>query len=827
MSLIFKEAAVSTYVDVILPLALGKLYTYSVPEELENKVKPGVRVEVQFGKTRIYSALVRSVHQNKPDYQPKLVFSVLDNMPIVTEQQLSLWEWIASYYCCSTGEVMNAALPAGLKLASETRVLLSPVFDDNYEHLSDDEYLIAEALSIQEELSIEDVQKILNRKTVYPLINSLLYKRVILLKEELKPKFKPKEVKFVRLAEPYLSDPDTLKTAFEIVGKRAVKQQEALLGFIQLSREPRDSPDIKPDELVEYAGINKSQIKELEKKGIFEIYTKTVSRISLYEEDLQNNFELSAQQVKALLEIKACFEEKNTVLLHGVTGSGKTQVYIELIQEAIQEGKQVLYLLPEIALTTQIINRLQKIFGNDIAVYHSRLNNNERVEIWHEALVGKPIIVGARSSLFLPFRQLDLIIIDEEHDPSFKQQDPAPRYNARDTAIYLAHKFGAKVLLGTATPSLESYANTKAEKYGLVSMTGRHGGLQMPEIIIADAADETRKHKMQSHFTSVLLEEMKTAISNGEQIILFQNRRGYAPTLRCETCGWTAECIHCDISLTYHKYSNDLRCHLCGYHTKQPKICPACSGHIFSIQGFGTEKIEDELQIFLPDTRIARMDWDAVRKKNSHQRIISSFEDKQIDILVGTQMVTKGLDFDNVGLVGVMSADSLLYFPDFRATERAFQLMTQVSGRAGRRHKRGKVVIQAFNTSHPVLTEVTQNDYAGFFEREIRERRQFKYPPFYRLIAIRLRHKKKHVVDTAIDFFSKQLVKKLGSRLLGPSQPAISRIRNYYVMDIMIKLERKKDVIEKTKELIRETQVDLYGQKGLSSVRVSVDVDPY
>ncbi len=827
MSLIFSEPVTSTYVDVILPLALPKSYTYNVPEEWEDKVKTGVRVEVQFGKTRIYSALVRRVHQTQPDYAPKFVLSVLDNVPIATEQQLALWDWIAEYYCCTSGEVMNAALPAGLKLASETRVLLSPVFNDNFEHLTDDEYLIAEALSIQEELSIEDVQKILNRKTVYPLINALLYKRVILLKEELKPKFKPKEVKFVRLAEPYLSDPDTLKTAFEIIGSRAIKQQEALLGFIQLSREPRDTLDIKPSELVEYAGIKTSQIKDLEKKGIFEIYTKTVSRISLYEEELMGSFQLSAQQVKALLEIQASFLEKNTVLLHGVTGSGKTQVYMELISEAIKDGKQVLYLLPEIALTTQIIGRLQKVFGNDVAVYHSRLNNNERVEIWHEALVGKSVIVGARSSLFLPFRKLDLIIIDEEHDPSFKQQDPSPRYNARDTAIYLAHKFGAKVLLGTATPSLESYANAQAGKYGLVNMIGRYGGLQMPEIVIADAALETKKKTMQSHFTSALLEEIKAALANGEQVILFQNRRGYAPTLRCETCGWTAECIHCDISLTYHKYSNEMRCHLCGYHTKQPTSCPACGDHQFSIQGFGTEKIEDELQIYLPEAKIARMDWDSVRTKNSHQRIISSFEDKQIDILVGTQMVTKGLDFDNVGLVGVLSADGLLYFPDFRATERAFQLMTQVSGRAGRRHKRGKVVVQAFNITHPVLAEVVQNNFAAFFEREINERKDFRYPPFYRLIAIRLRHKKKHVVDAAATFYAKALTQKLGNRVLGPAEPSVSRVRNYYVMDILIKLERKKEVIEKTKDLIRQVNIELSGHKGMSSVRVGVDVDPY
>ena len=823
----FKEQEIAAYIDVILPLALPKLYSYSVPAELAERVQTGVRVEVQFGKTRVYSALVRRVREERPDYEAKPIISVLDAAPIATETQMALWEWMSDYYCCSTGEVMNAALPAGLKLASETRVLLSPIFQDDFTQLTDEEYLIAEALSIQEELSIEDVQSILNRKTIYPLINSLLYKRVIILKEELKTKFKPKQASYIRLTEPYRSDPETLKFAFEKIGNRARKQQETLLAYIQLIREPLDSPDITPKQLCEYGGIKKNHIKELEKKDIFEVYKKEVSRLTPYDDELVGAFELSAQQAKALIEIQANFAEKNTVLLHGVTGSGKTRVYIDLIFEALKENKQVLYLLPEIALTTQIINRLQKIFGNDIAVYHSRLNNNERVEIWHNALIGKPIIVGARSALFLPFKKLDLIIIDEEHDASFKQHDPAPRYNARDTAIYLAHKHGAKVLLGTATPSLESYVNTQIGKYGLVEMSKRFGGLKMPEIVIADVQSETKKKTMQSHFTTVLLDEIKAALERKEQVILFQNRRGYAPTLRCEMCGWTAECIHCDISLTYHKYSNQMRCHLCGYHTKQPPDCPACGNHTFLIQGFGTEKIEDELQIFLPEIRVSRMDWDTVKGKNAHQRIIAQFEDKQIDVLVGTQMVTKGLDFDNVGLVGVMSADSLLFFPDFRATERAFQLMTQVSGRAGRKQKQGKVVIQAMNTSHPVLTEVFYGDFKKFFEREEIERRKFKYPPFYRLIGLQLKHKKKHIVDDAAEFFARELQKKLGSRVLGPSEPGVSRVRSYYVMNILIKLERKKEVIDKTKAWIRAIQVDLSGRKGMSSVRVNVNVDPY
>ncbi len=819
----FPQEESIVFAEIILPLALPKVYTYSIPEELQETIQIGMRVEVQFGKNKLYAGLVKKIHTNNPGYQPKPLLSVLDKVPIVHEHHLKLWEWIAKYYGCTLGEVMHAALPAGLKLASETRVLLSQAFDEDFSVLTDKEYLIAEALTIQEELSIEEIRKILNQATVYPLINSLLFKRVIILKEELKLKYKPRTLAYIRFAEPYRSDPETLKSAFELVG-RAKKQMDALLGFIQLSKK---QPTIKKKELMEAVDVSSAQLKGLEKKGIFEIYKKEVSRISGYGKDVISNFELSAQQLKALLEIKQKLEEKNVVLLHGVTGSGKTQVYIDLMQEAIDEGKQVLYLLPEIGLTTQIIFRLQKVFGNKIAVYHSRLNNNERVELWHKTLEGMPIILGARSALFLPFNRLDLVIVDEEHDPSFKQQDPAPRYNARDTSIYLANQFGAKVLLGTATPSMESYINAKSGKYGLVEMMSRFGGINLPEIVIADAAEETRKKTMKSHFTSMLIEELKAALGRGEQAILFQNRRGYAPTVNCDTCGWTAACINCDVSLTLHKFAGNLRCHYCGYQTEAPKACNACGKTTIKVKGFGTEKIEDELKIFLPDAKIARMDWDSVRAKNSHQKIIGDFEDKLIDILVGTQMVTKGLDFDNVGLVGVLSADQLFYFPDFRANERAFQLLTQVSGRAGRRKTQGKVVIQAFNTKHPVLKEVITNDFPSFYEREEKERRNFLYPPFYRLIKITLKHKKRNFVEVGASIFANLLRKDLGSRVLGPAQPGINRVRTYYLMDIVVKLERKADILEKAKNVIREAGVEVKGRKGLTQIRINVDVDPY
>ncbi|MEM7102503.1 MAG: primosomal protein N' [Bacteroidota bacterium] len=824
MSLFSTTTGVTTYVDVILPLAIPKLYTYTVPDEFKVKAQRGVRVEVQFGRNKIYSALIYKTHEDQPAYSSKPIISILDSQPIVNDFQLKLWDWMSSYYCCTKGEVMHAAFPAGLKLASETRILLSPDFNDDFTGLSDKEYLVTEALTLQNELSIDDIQKILNQKTVYPIINSLLVKEVILVKEELKTKFRPRTVSCVRLAEPYRSDPETLKSAFEAIGTRAIKQVSTLMAFIQLSR---IKERITKKDLTETVDTNQNIIKNLQKKGIFEIYDVEVSRIGKYEDEIIGKFELSAQQAKALIETKANLEERNVCLIHGVTGSGKTELYIELIQEVINSGKQVLYLLPEIALTAQIINRLQKVFGDDIAVYHSKLNNNERVEIWHLTHAGKPIILGARSALFLPFKDIGLIVIDEEHDPSYKQQDPAPRYNGRDCAIFLAHLHGAKVVLGTATPSVETYSNAKNGKYGLVEMTSRFGGIQMPEIEIINTAEEVRKKKMKSHFTSRLLEELEAALERGEQAILFQNRRGYAPTMRCETCGWNAMCINCDVSLTYHKYTSNLRCHYCGYQTKQPTTCAACGSHELKIQGFGTEKIEDELKIFLPDAKVGRMDWDTVRGKHGHQKIIHNFEEKRIDILVGTQMVTKGLDFDNVGIVGVLSADHLLHFPDFRASERAFQLLTQVSGRAGRKHKRGKVLIQAYNPGHHVLADVLNNDFANFFEKENQERQSFLYPPYMRLIKITLKHKKKQIVDEGVRHFARDLKEKLGNRVLGPAEPGVSRVRSYYLMDILLKLERKKELLAYAKKVIKDAEINLYGRKGMSSIKINVDVDPY
>jgi primosomal protein N' (replication factor Y) (superfamily II helicase) len=822
---IFEQKIVG-YAKIILPMATPKPYTYHITEDVAEKVKFGVRVEVQFGVGRdLYSAIVMELTDVKPDHPTKPILQVIDNEAIITAEQLKFWQWMSSYYACTLGEVMNAALPTNMKLSSETRVVLNLEHDQNFSELDDKEYLIAEALTIQKELTIEQIQKILNQKTVYPIVNRLLMFGVLEIKEELQTKFKPKTASFIRLKEPYASDTAgyALAAAFDLV-KNSEKQTAVLLAYAQISRK---QPVIKASDIYEKAKVDISVLRALEKKGIFEIFEREISRVDAYDNEVSDAAEMSDQQIKAIFEIGESFKEKNVTLLHGVTGSGKTRIYVELIQKAIAAGEQVLYLLPEIALTTQITNRLQIVFGDNISVYHSKLNGNERVEIWQNTLAGKPVVLGVRSSLFLPFKNLKYIIVDEEHDPSFKQHDPNPRYNARDAAIYLASLYGAKVLLGTATPSVETYYNAATNKYGLVSMPTRFGGIQMPEIEIVDNKIEMKNRTMQGNFTSKLIAELKAALERGEQVILFQNRRGYAPTMSCPTCGWASECKNCDVNLTFHKYQNTLSCHYCGYTQKLPKECPACGHNALIIKGFGTERIEDELKIHLPDAKIGRMDLDTSRTKTAHSKIINDFEEKRIEILVGTQMVTKGLDFENVGLVGVLSADNLLRFPDFRATERAFQLMMQVAGRAGRKHKRGKVIIQAFDVKHPILTDIVAHDFLSFFKREIAERKNFIYPPYYRLIAVSLKHKKPDVLKDAARIFTKILKEKLGSRVNGPAVPQVERVNTYYILDYLIKIEKEVDKIKITKEIIALATHEMQNTEGYSNVRVSVDVDPY
>ncbi len=819
------------FVDVVLPLSIPNTYTYRLPFELNDSIQTGVRVIVPFGRKKLYTAIVVKVHEEVPkNYQVKYVESILDDEPIIIANQFKLWKWIAEYYMANLGDVMNAALPSNFKLGSETKVCIHPEFDKDYDKLSDKEYLIIEALELQEELSLKEVSEILEIKTIQPLIKKLIEKKAAIVTEELKAKYRPKYKSFVQVHE-RIKDEDELGIILNDLesSSRNKKQVDTLLKVIQQTNwnKGEQIPVLKKALLD--TGVSDSSLATLAKKEIVEIFTAEISRLSEWDIDVNNIKTLSENQERAYQEIKTHFKQKDVVLLHGVTSSGKTEIYVKLIQEALDRGEQVLYLLPEIALTAQLINRLRYYFGDLVGVYHSRFNQNERIEIWNKVLNNDlqqyRIILGARSSIFLPYSNLGLIVVDEEHENSFKQYDPSPRYNARDVAIILARQHQAKVLLGSATPAIETYFNAKEGRYGLVQLHERFGGVKMPEILCADLEKETKQKTIKSHFSSFLLAEMEAALERDEQIILFQNRRGYVPLWSCEMCGWIPQCTNCDVSLTYHKSSNVLKCHYCGYFLSPPSSCGACGSRKLKMIGFGTEKVEDELSIYLPKARIQRMDMDTTRSKNAYANIISDFENKHIDILVGTQMVTKGLDFENVGLVGILSADQMLKFPDFRAFERSYQLMSQVAGRAGRKNKRGKVIIQAFNPNHWVIQKVIQHDYLGMFTQEIIERKNFHYPPFYRIINIQLRHKNRDTVQFGAQYLAKLLIDVFKERVLGPEVPMVSRVRNLYLQNITLKFERNASP-KKVKDILKQ-KIDVFlAEHDFRSIRVVIDVDP-
>lgn len=815
------------FVDVILPLALPKVYTYRVQKEFEGDVAVGKRVLIQFGAKRLYSAVIHKVHHTAPkQYQAKYIESILDEFPVVNEYQLALWEWISSYYMCTLGEVMVAALPSGLKLSSETKILIHPDYDGNDEVLNDKEFLVAEALRSQSVLSLQDIEQILDQKTIFPIIKGLIDKGVVIAEEEVKALYRPKKEVYVALSDEFDNE-TALKGLMDELSK-APKQLQLLMSFLHLSDYFNDgNQPIKKLVLQKQNNATSVQVNALVKKGIFELLEDEVSRVFSRDKVVLEEKQLSEYQLEKLNKVKHHFSEKEVVLLHGVTSSGKTELYIKLIEEQLALGKEALFLMPEIALTTQMISRLQKRFGNQVGVYHSKFNPNERVDLWKDLMTGNrfKVILGARSALFLPFKNLGLIIVDEEHESTFKQQDPAPRYHARDAAIVLAKMHEAKVLLGSATPSVESYTNAKNEKFGLVEMTKRFGNVQLPEVLVADVKEATRKKKMQSHFSPLLMEKMKGALENKEQIILFQNRRGFSPYLQCETCGWVMQCENCDVSLTYHKHFDEYRCHYCGYKRKKVTSCGACGSHSLLTKGFGTEKIEEELQLLFPEVKIARMDLDSTRSKHAYHKIITDFENQEVDILVGTQMVTKGLDFDNVSLVGVLNADNMLSFPDFRAFERSYQLMAQVSGRAGRKNKRGTVVIQSYNPEHTIIKDVIANDYENMYRNEVVDRRNYKYPPFYRIIQFTLRHKDSKKLNEASLYLSKLMRQKFGDRVLGPEYPLIARLKNMYNKVITLKLERGLPLKQAKNDILYMLE-DMKSQKSYSSVRVVIDVDP-
>lgn len=819
------DQRVDYFVDVILPLALPNLYTYRVPQALNGTVHVGYRIIVQFGKNKLYSAIVARIHTEAPKYTAKFIEAVLDEQAEVTEVQLKFWDWMSQYYMCTRGEVMLAAVPVGLRLSSETKIILSPTWDGMKDLFDEETYSLVEAVQVRGVLNLDEIAEILGRKTIMPFIRKLIDADILAIYEEIKERYRPKYEIFVRLADEF-QDEEKLKALFAVLEKRAFRQVETLLAFLHLTGKYTDKEvPVSRAGLIKACKDESSGLTGLVKRGVLILEEVEVSR--LVRKATQNIVaELSEAQTKAYDAIQRHFKDKNVALLHGVTSSGKTEIYTQLIRENLKSGKQILYLLPEIALTTQLIVRLRKHFGEAVLIYHSRFNEEERVEVWREVRKNKPcIVIGARSAIFLPYHELGLVIIDEEHDPSFKQVDPAPRYNARESAIWLAKLHGAKTLLGSATPSVESYFNAKHNLYGFAELFERFGGAVLPEITITDVKEATKKKLMKSNFSPLLIERINGVLQNGEQVILFQNRRGFAPSIECQDCGHVPHCVRCDVSLTYHKHSNLLKCHICGYSTDLPSQCEACGMTELKLKGFGTEKIEEEIGLIFPEAKVARMDLDTTRGKFSLQNIINDFETGKTNILVGTQMVTKGLDFGNVALVGILSADQVLNYPDFRAHERAFQLMAQVAGRAGRREKQGEVVVQTFNPQHFVIDCVVKNDYHAVYHNELADRMQFHYPPFHRLIKITVRGKDATLVDMGSQHLAQQLKLSLTTRVLGPEYPSVARIRDEFHKNILVKLEREANS-GKMKEVIARYVAEFKVHVDFKKLRVVIDVDP-
>lgn len=813
------------FINVILPIPLEKHFTYCVSEYEAAKLKLGMRVAVPFGKSKIYTALVVKIH-NKPPlvYEAKTIHDILDEEPIVTSIQLKHWQWIADYYMCTLGEVFRSAIPSALLLESETLILPNKdvIIDEN--QLKDDDFLVYEALKYQNILRVNDIMEIVDKKNILPILNRLLQMKAIVLKEEIHEQYKPKMVRYVRLGEKYNSEPELEKLLNSLT--RAPKQSQVVLSLFHLQASKRKP--IKLDELEIDSKSSRAVIRALINKEVLEEYFIQKDRVVFdSKKTLKPPKELNEYQVEALNTIQQNFNNKKVTLLKGVTSSGKTEVYVKLIAECLREGKQALYLVPEIAITTQLISRLLEYFGSAISVFHSKYNMHEKVEVWNNVLNNKPkaqLIIGARSALFLPFADLGLVIIDEEHETSFKQYDPAPRYHARDAAVVLGGLFNSKVLLGSATPSIESYNNAQTGKYGYAQIDRRFGNVLMPDMELVDIKSQYRKKRMKGHFSERLIEEITETLNLGEQVILFQNRRGYAPILECTTCGHSPQCPNCDVSLTYHKQRNQLRCHYCGHHMAFPTSCQACGSNTLDTKGFGTEQVEQELNSFFPSVKVARMDLDSTRGKHAYAKIIHAFENQDIDILVGTQMLTKGLDFRNVNLVGIMNADALLNFPDFRAHERTYQLLTQVAGRAGRTKKRGKVIIQTFNPYHQILKQVTTGDYTGMFQEQLYERELYKYPPITRILRISFKHKDYNKLNEASAWFAKALQNAHKISVLGPEFPPVARIRNQYIKHVLIKIPKSVS-LQKTKKNIKRIQNSFDAIGKFKGVRIIYNVD--
>lgn len=816
------------YVDVIVPLPIASQYTYSIPTLLEEHVQEGCRVVVSFGRKKFYTAIVTKVHYAAPEeYETKDIEEVLDASPVILPRQLQFWEWLSSYYLCTLGEVYKAAMPSGMKLESETMVVYNDEFEA-LEPLPEKEQRILDLLSVDKEQCITQLEKSSGWKHILPVIKSLLDREAIFVKEELKRQYKPRMEARVRLADQEMTE-YKLHAMFDSLS-RAKKQLVLLMKYIELSgwmNKGQFHEEISKKKLLEESNSSLAVFNGLVEKGIFEVYYHEIGRLDQVGKCLEGSNELNVPQQRAFNGIMNSFAGKNVCLLHGVTSSGKTEVYIHLIQEVLKAGKQVLYLLPEIALTTQITERLKRVFGNRLGVYHSKFPDAERVEIWQKQLSHAPydIILGVRSSVFLPFQKLGLVIVDEEHENTYKQQDPSPRYHARSSAIMLASMYQAKVLLGTATPSVESYFNAMDGKYALVELKERYKDIRLPHIEVVDIKELAHQKRMKGPFSPLLVQEIHEALERKEQVILFQNRRGFAPMIECHTCGWVPKCKNCDVSLTYHKGLNQLTCHYCGYTYQIPRVCPACEGVELNHRGFGTERIEDDIKLVFPKARVARMDLDTTRTRSAYERIIADFEEGKTDILIGTQMVSKGLDFDHVSVVGILNADTLFNYPDFRSHERAFQLMAQVAGRAGRKNKQGKVILQTKSPNLPVVRQVVDNDFEQMYYDQLAERQLFRYPPYYRLIYVYLKHRKEEILDLASATLAAHLRASLGDRVLGPDKPPVARIQTLFIKKIVIKIEQTASM-KKVREYLKSVQHALLEDERFRSLIVYYDVDP-
>ena len=822
------------YVDVLLPLHVPGYYTYRVPQEYNGKLVAGQRVVVQFGKQRLYSALVRRVHRQAPQWRAKYIMAILDLEPVVTERQMEFWEWLAKYYMCYVGDVMAMALPAGMKLASESAVTIHPDFDGELSQLGKQEMQVVQLLTDHPVMRVLDIGRAIGLQKIMPLIRTMIERNIIVMDEELRQRFVPKTSTYVNLAKPYREEAELHRLFDELEKKKRTKQVELLLQVAQLTHFGQEA--VAKRQLPQGSSLN-----TLIKNNILVCEERLESRIEHYDESEM----LDPAAIVLNEEQQAAFEtitqsNNQTILLHGVTSSGKTEIYIKLIDEVVREGRQALLLLPEIALTAQVINRLKRYFGDKVGVYHSRFSTSQRVEVWQRTLsTGADryqVLLGARSALLLPYRDLALVIVDEEHDASYKQQDPAPRYHARDAAVYLASLWKARTVLGSATPSIESYHNALSGKYGLATLTQRYGGFSLPEVTVVDLKSEKLKTKSEttdashlspltSHLSPTLREAINEALRAHKQVILFQNRRGFSLHLECDDCHHIPQCVHCDVSLVYHKATNSLRCHYCGYSIPVPSECPACHSQHLRMFGIGTERIEEDLQIVFPEASVARMDLDSTMEKNRHMELLNDFQQHRIDILVGTQMVTKGLDFRNVALVGVVNADNLWSYPNFRSFERAFQQLTQVSGRAGRHGEGGRVIIQTFNPEHQVLADVMSYNYQSFFDEQIQERRIFRYPPFARLIQITLRHRDDNLLNRAAEWLAVQLRATFGNRVMGPEYPLVSRVRALYIKQITLRFAQGEAVAD-AKQLMMQMTDDLVRQEGWSNVSIHFDVDP-